>query len=39
MGWRAVEVEVILFYVFSMIAFVAGEPKDAFLEDGVFLVP
>src|SRR5271170_835699 len=34
-----VEVEITFFYVLAMIAFFAGEAEEAFLEDGVALVP
>ena len=34
-----VEIKVILLYVLSMIAFAAGESKDALLENRIALVP
>ena len=36
---RAVEVEVILLHIFTVIPFIASEPEDALLEDRVLLVP
>ena len=39
MRGRAVEVEVIFLYVLAVIAFVAGEAEEAFLENGIALVP
>ena len=36
---RGVEIEVILFDIFAMIALVAGQPKQAFLEDRIPAIP
>src|SRR5262245_38727101 len=39
MGRRAVEVEVILLDVLTVVAFAVGQSEQAFLEDGVLAVP
>jgi hypothetical protein len=38
-GWRAVEVEVVLLDVLAVVALAVGEPEEALLEDGVLAVP
>src|SRR5438094_735716 len=38
-GRRTVEVEVIFLHILAVIAFVAGQAEEAFLEDGIGLVP
>src|SRR4051812_40582940 len=39
MGWRAVEIEEILLFIFAVITFVAVESKNALLQDGVMFIP
>src|SRR5262245_43864572 len=39
MGWRAVEVEVILLDVLAMVAFAVGQPEEAFLDDRISTIP
>jgi hypothetical protein len=39
MRWRAIEVEVIFFDVFAVVAFAVGEPEEPFFENLVFPVP
>ena len=39
MGGRGVEVPPVLFGILAMVAFISGQTKDAFLEDGVMAVP
>ena len=39
MGWRTIEVEVILFDVLAVIAFAVGQPKQPFFEDRIVAVP
>jgi hypothetical protein len=39
MGWRAIEVEVILLDVLAVIALAIGQAKKAFLYDRIFAVP
>src|SRR5215470_5930367 len=39
MSRRGIEVEVILLYVFAVIAFVACKPKNALLQDGIAAIP
>ena len=39
MRWRAVEVEVIFFDVFAVVALAVGEPEEPFFENRVFPVP
>src|SRR2546427_4482397 len=36
---RAVEIEIVLFYVLAVITLVAGQSKNAFLQNGIVLVP
>jgi len=38
-GWRAVEVEIILLDVLAVIAFAVGQAEQPFLEDRVLAVP
>src|SRR5262249_48756478 len=38
-GGRAVDVEVVLLYVFAVVALVAGQAEKAFFDDGVAPVP
>ena len=38
-GGGAIEVVVIFFDIFAVVAFVAGEAEEAFLEDGVLVIP
>ena len=39
MRWRAVQIEVILFDVLTVVAFAVGQTEEALLEDRVFAVP
>src|SRR5439155_17189438 len=39
MSWRTVEEVVVLLDVLAVVALGAGQPEEAFLEDGVGLVP
>ena len=39
MGRRAVEVEVVLLYILSVIAFAVGQAEKPLLEDGILAVP
>src|SRR2546429_6508186 len=39
MRGRAVEIEIVLFYVLAVITLVAGQSKNAFLQNGIVLVP
>jgi hypothetical protein len=39
MGRGGIEIEVVFLDVFAVVAFVAGEPKQALFEDRIFLIP
>src|ERR1700730_13043325 len=39
MGWCAVEVIIIFFYVFTMIALVSCKPEISFLQQRIFFIP
>ena len=39
MTWRAIQVVIVLFDIFAVIAFVAGQSKQTFLQNRVFPVP
>jgi len=36
---RIVEVEVVLFHIFAVIALIAGQPEEPLFQDGIALVP
>jgi hypothetical protein len=38
-GWRRIEIEIVLLYVFTVIALAIGEAEGAFLQDRIRAVP
>jgi hypothetical protein len=39
MSGSAVEIEIVLLDILTVVSFAVGQPKDPFLEDGIFFVP
>ena len=39
MGWRRVEVEVVLLHILAVVSFISGQPEQAFFEDRVVFIP
>jgi hypothetical protein len=39
MGWCAIQVEVVLLYIFAVIPFAVRQPEETLLENGVLAVP